>query len=179
MHTMEPRGFTLVETLVAITVVVMAIVGPLYIVQQSLNVSRSARDQLVASSLAQEGVEFVRGARDSNYIRNLATPGSRTWLASFDGTAGGTASSANCITADCVIDATQGTVSRTITPLYLSSTGLYNQAGSGTQTAFTRTIRLTAVSGSATEMTLTVTVTWTTKGVPYTMTLTERLHNWL
>lgn len=179
IYPMTPKGFTLVETLVAITVVVMAIVGPLYVVQQSLNVSRSARDQLVASSLAQEGVEFVRGARDSNYIRNLASPGSRTWLAGFDGTVGGTATYADCIAADCVIDATQNTVSRTITPLYLSATGLYNQAGSGTQTAYTRRIRLTAVPGSATEMTLTVTVTWTTRGVPYTITLTERLHNWL
>lgn len=178
MQYKEQRGFTLVETLIAITVILTAIVGPLYVVQQSLNVSRSARDQLIASSLAQEGIEFVRGARDSNYLRNLATPGARTWLASFDGTPGSTSTFANCITADCVIDVTQNTVSRTIGPLY-SNNGLYTQSAVGTPTAFTRRVRLSAVSGSSTEMVLTVTVSWSTKGIPYSLTLTERLHNWL
>lgn len=173
------RGFTLVETLVAITVIATAITGPLYAVQQSLNASRSARDQLIASSLAQEGVEFVRNMRDGNSLRNMQAPGSRNWLSTFDGTAGGAASYANCITAPCVIDATQYTVSRTITPLYLSATNLYNQQQSGTATPFTRTVLLTAVAGSVTEMTVTVTVSWSTKNVPYTVTITERLHNWL
>ncbi len=173
------RGFTLVETLVAITVIVTAIVGPLYAVQQSLNSSRSAREQLIASSLAQEGVEFVRSVRDGNYIRNTVTPGARTWLAGLDGSAGGVTSYANCITGDCVVDPTQNTVSRTVTPLYLSSAGLYNQAGNGSASLFTRTVRITAVSGSATEIILTVTVTWTIRGQARSVVINERLHNWL
>lgn len=173
------KGFTLVETLVAITVILTAIVGPLYAVQQSLNISRSAREQLIASSLAQEGVEYVRGIRDSNYLRNLAAPGSRNWLSSLDGTAGGTNSYANCITGDCVVDMVRNTVSRTVTPLNLESTGLYGQTTAGTATVFTRTVRLTAVSGSTTEMIVTVTVTWTTKGQTRTVVITERLHDWL
>lgn len=177
MH--STRGFTLVETLVAITVIVTAIVGPLYAVQQSLSASRSAREQLVASSLAQEGVEFVRGVRDSNFLQNNASPGSRTWLGGFDGTTGSASTYANCITAPCVVDSTQNTISRTVTPLYLSSTGLYNQASSGTVTPYTRTVQLTAVSGSTTEMVVTVTVTWTTRGQSRNVTITERLHNWL
>lgn len=170
------RGFTLVETLVAITVVVTAMVGPLYAVQQALNASRSARDQLIASSLAQEGVEYVRGMRDSNYLYLLANVGSgRSWLYGVDGTGG----SVNCITAACVVDPTQNTVSRTVAPLYLSSTNLYNQAGSGTQTLYTRTVQLSSVSGSVTEMVVTVTVTWTAKSQTRTVTIRERLHNWL
>lgn len=174
------RGFTLVETLVAITVVVTAMVGPLYAVQQALNASRSARDQLVASSLAQEAVEHVRGIRDSNYLYLLANTGSsRSWLYGVDGTGG----SVNCISGPCVVDPTldptQSTASRTITPLYLSSTNLYNQASSGTPTKYTRTVQLTPVSGSVSEMTVTVIVTWTTKNQSRNVTITERLHNWL
>lgn len=176
MNTTPMRGFTLVETLVAITVVVTAMVGPLYAVQQSLNASRTAREQLIASSLAQEGVEYVRGMRDSNYLYVLANPGSsRSWLFGVDGTAG----SVNCITAACVVDPTQNTVSRTIAPLYLSATNLYNQAGSGTSTIFTRRVQLTAVPGSVSEMVVTVTVTWTMKGQARNVTIVERLHNWL
>lgn len=168
------RGFTLVETLVAITVVVTAMVGPLYAVQQSLNASRTAREQLIASSLAQEGVEYVRGIRDNNYLYLFMYPGSgRSWLFGVDGTGG----SVNCITATCAVDPTQLTVSRTILPLYLDPTGLYNQASSGTPTPYTRTVQLSAVS--ATEMLVTVTVTWTSKGQQRNVVVREYLHNWL
>lgn len=171
------RAFTLVETLVAITIVLTAITGPLYVVQQSLSASRHAREQLVASSLAQEGVEFVRAIRDSNYIYNMTTGGARAWFAGLDGTAGSSGTYANCITGDCVIDSTQNTVSRTVAPLYLSTTGLYNQAGAGTATGFTRTVRLTAVSVD--EMAIVVTVSWISKGQTRSVVLNEHLYNWL
>ena len=172
--TTTSRGFTLVETLVAITIVALAIVGPLYAVQQGLNASRSARDQLIAASLAQEGLEFVRNIRDENYLYNLANPASpRAWLSGLDGNAG----SENCFTNDCVIDATQRTVSDTVLPLYLSASGLYNQAGSGNATPYTRTVRLTTIS--ATEVRVTVTMSWRTRNVPYTTTVSEILNNWL
>lgn len=170
------RGFTLVETLVAITVILTALVGPLFAVQQALNASRNARDVLVASSLAQEGIEYVRSVRDSNYLYLLANPGSgRTWLHGLSGAGGST----NCITADCVVDPTQNTVSRSVGPLYISASGLYTQQTSDTQTPYTRRVRLAPVSGSATEMVVTVTVSWSNRGIPYTMTVTDRLHDWL
>lgn len=181
MNTTPMRGFTLVETLVAITVVVTAMVGPLYAVQQSLNASRAAREQLIASSLAQEAVEYVRAIRDSNYLYVLRTGSARSWLFGLDGTA----SSVNCITATCVIDPTQdmqNAITRmpTPSPLYLSSQNLYTQAAVvPTPTAYTRTVQLAPVSGSVTEMTLTVIVTWRSKNQTRNVTITERLHNWL
>ena len=176
MNTTPMRGFTLVETLVAITVVVTAMVGPLYAVQQSLNASRTAREQLIASSLAQEGVEYVRAIRDSNYLFVLRTSSPRSWLFGLDGTGG----SVNCIAAACVVDPTQtvNPVSRTIGPLYLSPTNLYTQVAIvPTPTIYTRTVLLTPVSVS--EMTVTVVVTWRTKNQTRNVTITERLHNWL
>ncbi|MBU2104032.1 prepilin-type N-terminal cleavage/methylation domain-containing protein [Patescibacteria group bacterium] len=169
----QQKGFTLVETLVAITIIALALVGPFYAVQQSLNASRSARDQLIASSLAQEGVEYVRAIRDGNYLFNIQNPNSlRSWLYGLNGTGG-----RNCIAADCVVDATQGTVNTVITPLYVTSGGIYNQQNSGTVTPFTRKIRLTTIS--VTEVRVTVTMTWMTRTVPYTFTVTETLNDWL
>lgn len=167
------KGFTLVETLVAITIIALALVGPFYAVQQSLNASRSARDQLIASSLAQEAIEYVRSIRDGNYLYNLQNPGAtHSWLYGLDGTGG-----RNCIAADCVVDAKQGTVNTAITPLYINSANVYNQQGAGTVTPFTRRVRLTVVSVS--EVRVTVTMSWMTRTVPYTTTVTETLHNWL
>ena len=171
------RGFTLVETLVAITIIALAMVGPLYAVQQSLNASRNARDQLVASSLAQEGIEYVRSIRDANYLTVLGG-GSRSWLYGLDGTSGST----NC-TSPCVVDPDRGTISNTIAPLRLNNQNMYTQQnGVGNAfkvTPYTRTVQIAAVSGSTTEVVVTVTVTWSTNGRPQTVTLTERLHNWL
>ncbi|MES2668746.1 MAG: hypothetical protein V4644_03610 [Patescibacteria group bacterium] len=175
-------GFTLVETLVAITVILTALVGPLYAVQQSLSTSRSAREQLIASSLAQEAVEFVRGIRDSNYIYNTNAGGSRNWLAGLDGTQGAY-TSVDCFQGDCVIDSTTNSASRTVSTLYLSAgDNLYNQSG-GTLTPYTRTVRLEVVPGSTKflgpEVKLTVTVSWSSRGQARSVVISERLHNWL
>lgn len=174
MHPSTQRGFTLVETLVAITIIALAMVGPLYAVQQSLTAARNSRDYLIASSLAQEGIEYVRSIRDANYLTVLGG-GSRSWLYGLDGTGGST----NC-TSPCVVDPVRGTVSNTIEPLRLNNQNLYTQQGGLPRvTPYTRTVQITAVPGSTTEVVVTVTVSWSAKGRPYTVTLIERLHNWL
>src|SRR3989344_5315664 len=62
-------GFTLIETLVAVTVLVAAIAGPLTIASRGLASANLARDQLIANFLAQEAIEFVRNTRDENVLR--------------------------------------------------------------------------------------------------------------
>lgn len=71
-------GFTLIETLVAISILLIAITGPLGIVASSLKSSYFARDQITAFYLAQEGLEFVRNFRDTNSLKNLST--NTSWL---------------------------------------------------------------------------------------------------
>jgi prepilin-type N-terminal cleavage/methylation domain-containing protein len=180
---MMTRAFTLVETLVAIAVVSLAIVGPLHVVQGVLQSSYTARDQLIAAALAQEGVEYVRSLRDSNFIYNVHNSGTRQWLYGLDGNGG-----PNCYSSNCVIDVGQQQVSGqpaavynsskcTNRPqLFLSANNLYNEACSGTPTKFTRVIRLTLIS--PTETLLTVTVTWTGHG-SYSVVLKEDLRDWL
>lgn len=168
------RGFTLVETLVAITIIATALVGPFYAVQQALNASRNARDQLIATSLAQEGIEYVRSIRDSNYLYNIANVTPRSWLYRLDGTGG-----SDCLDAPavCVVDPVEDTVSTNITSLYLNTDDVYTQQSEGTLTVFRRTVQLTTVS--ATEVQVSVTVTWTTKGQARSSTVSENLNNWL
>lgn len=54
------QGFTLIETLVGVTILLVAVVGPLFIAFQGVKLSYFARDQVIASYLAQEGIELVR-----------------------------------------------------------------------------------------------------------------------
>lgn len=60
---------TLIETLVAITILTVAIVSPMSLTMQSLSAAYYARDQITAFNLAQEAVESVRSARDENILR--------------------------------------------------------------------------------------------------------------
>ena len=60
---------TLIETLVAISILAVAIVAPMSLTMQSLSSAYYARDQVIASNLAQEAIESVRAVRDGNILR--------------------------------------------------------------------------------------------------------------
>src|SRR3989344_9316175 len=63
------RGMTLIETLVAITILTVAIIAPMSLTMQSLSASYYARDQVSAFNLGQEAIESVRAIRDGNILR--------------------------------------------------------------------------------------------------------------
>jgi prepilin-type N-terminal cleavage/methylation domain-containing protein len=65
-------GFSLVETLVAITILLIVIVGPLSISSQSARSTSFASEQVIAFFLAQEGVEIVQKVRDDIVIEEIA-----------------------------------------------------------------------------------------------------------
>ena len=58
------RGFSIVETLVAITVLLIAVVAPMSLAADGVRAARLAQDQIVAFYLAQEGIELVKNKRD-------------------------------------------------------------------------------------------------------------------
>jgi prepilin-type N-terminal cleavage/methylation domain-containing protein len=190
--TKDMRGFTLIETLVAITILTTMMVAPFYAIEQSITAADASRDELIGSSLAQEGVEYVRSMRDDNYLYARANTGSTiSWLYGLNGTdtnGNPDSSYTNCFTPDyqCSIDPTassgqiqQYASSATIPVLYLNPSYLYTQSSTNenTPTVFTRSLQLTTVSN--TEVKVVVTVKWKTRNIPYVTTITEYLDNWL
>jgi Tfp pilus assembly protein PilV len=71
-------GFTLLETVVAISLLVTASVGPLMLSSSTIRATRDARNELVATLLAEEGVEMIRNIRDNlsadDNADNITTP---------------------------------------------------------------------------------------------------------
>ncbi len=65
-------GFTLLETLVVIFIMVVVVVGVSSLLVQIIASISSSSLQLTASYLAQEGIEIVRNIRDSNYLEKRA-----------------------------------------------------------------------------------------------------------
>jgi type II secretory pathway pseudopilin PulG len=58
-------GFTLIETFVAITVLVIAVLGPMTLLSRALQEARYVRDVITATYLAQEGVELMIDNRNN------------------------------------------------------------------------------------------------------------------
>lgn len=61
------RGFTLVETLIAISIFSVSIVAMMSILGRGISDVNYAKKKMTASYLAQEGIEYIRNMRD-NYI---------------------------------------------------------------------------------------------------------------
>lgn len=66
-------GFTLIEALVAIAIVTIAMGGPFWVAGQASIAAHDAKNRLVASYLAQEGIEYIRLMRDNTYLANQVT----------------------------------------------------------------------------------------------------------
>jgi Tfp pilus assembly protein PilV len=65
-------GFTLVETLVAISIFTMSILGLMSILASGISNTTYAKQKMVASYLAQEGIEYVRNLRDTSVLYDVA-----------------------------------------------------------------------------------------------------------
>jgi Tfp pilus assembly protein PilV len=62
------KGFSMVEALVAITVLTIGVVGPLSLLANSISNANYAKNQITAFFLAQEGQELVINARNNNRL---------------------------------------------------------------------------------------------------------------
>lgn len=95
------KGFSLVETIVAITVLTVAITGPIYLAYLGIRASRDAKNELVATQLAAEALEAIQARRNSIAATTDVT--TNTWMSEMLASPAGTCDTAN----GCVVDITQ------------------------------------------------------------------------
>ncbi len=70
------KAFTLVETLTAMTIIILAILGPLTVAVYSFSYATETRDNITATYLAGEAIELLRYKRDSIHIDGTFKTGS-------------------------------------------------------------------------------------------------------
>lgn len=159
----KENGFTLVETLVAIAILLVIIVGPMSIAQKGIQNAFFAREQLTAVFLAQEAIEGVRELRDNNaidaYDSTAFIDDTRNWLSISN-------IPMACRTGGCAYD--DGVIESCDTNngcllKYDSTSGLYTHGGGGgaVDSIFTRTVTVGEEVGGG--VPVTVSVTWTGK----------------
>lgn len=159
------NGFTVLETIVAITVISVALAGAITAVRTGLISSSISKEQVKAFYLAQEAIEIIRNKRDSNIL--AAYNGAAvTWLSGI-AEVGDPCEPGNT----CTVDATSYSLSKTgcsgwNTCPYLrqnlnsgSTTYLlYGYNGTWSLSSYRREVQIESIS--PTEINVTVQVSW-------------------
>lgn len=171
MHTAQhtERGFTLIETFVAVTLLAIAVAGPMTIANKSVHTARISKQRVTATYLAQEAIEYVRKVRDTNFLRG------NSWLNGLQ----------NCTNPAgnkwCTVDTYNESVNHcggNCDPLQRNGVGYYNQQ-SGPQTPYTRIFSIENIEPSdPSEVKVTVEVSWEANGRTYTEVVHDNMTNW-
>ncbi|MEN9913181.1 MAG: hypothetical protein RLY66_589 [Candidatus Parcubacteria bacterium] len=150
------QGFTLVETLVAIAVLMIAIAGPLVIATKGLTAALYSKDQMIASFLAQESMEVIKNIHDNN----IAEMDVNNWLEGIDACGESSPCDAGGASSPRVVSCDDDGC-----PIYYSESSGYNANNTGSITQFKRRFWLEPVS--SVEILVHVLVDWNVKSVPF------------
>jgi prepilin-type N-terminal cleavage/methylation domain-containing protein len=188
------KGITLIELIVAVSVLSFALAGPMTLAASSLRATQDARNELIATHLAEEGLEVLHNIRDNNSSNDLTPgPGYTGWQNHrIDFVT-------PCANLGCIVDVTAhatlpwgvgAIVACTNTDCvgenilyYNPTTGLYRQSlgalgGDWQASLFTRTVHVVVISATR-EIQVTSTVTFRSiTGATRSITVSEVFYNW-
>jgi hypothetical protein len=130
---------------------------------QTLSLGAVIEQKLIASYLAQEGIEIVRNIRDSTWLEKRGNTGIAwdnylgvgEWEADYD---------------------SQTLTAYVGTPLNIESEGFYGYGPADAQTVFKR--KITIEKPNADEIKVIVNVTWEERGRTHNFTTLEYITNW-
>ena len=162
-------GFILVEVIVSIFILMLAVPAALTIASKSVFLASYSKDQIIATYLAQEGIEIVRNRRDQNMLQGglwLLGIGSGKYRVDY-GVGVSDPLVESCSSAVCSLlykNTANGTYSHT--------------SGAGEATHFSRYVETQELS-SGHDLLVTSVVSYSTHGIIKTVTLTENLTPWI
>lgn len=182
-------GFTLVETLIAISIFTTSILVLMSVLAQGITSTTYASQKLTATYLAQEGIEYMRNLRDT-YVVYDPTSTQQGWTA-FQTRLKSQVSLCE-FNAGCYFDDSTIVYTNPTTPIenmsllscgngpcpvlkYDAATGKYGYS-SGVNSVYTRRITVWPVGN---ETLVTSTVFWTQGSKAYNVSFSENLFNWV
>jgi len=179
----DQQGFTLVEVITALTIIMVGITGAFQLVNQSLATSNTAAMQLTAAYLGKEGFEIVRSIRDDNYLKYLFSEGADGYenldTAWMNGLAqNGSPNPRNC-SAGCGADYTMRNLEEGWANQKLKHDGSFFNYSTGNLTIYQRIITVTPMPSVADTdyLNVSVKVIWSDRGKPRSVEIQENLYN--
>lgn len=162
-------GFSIMELVVSTAIIAIGLLGVSSLVIQNLQVKNINKNQLIASMLAQEGLELVRNVRDDNWLSQS--------LPSWDkDIADHTNDFAIDYRGRASINGNADTISDADAKLYIDGAGLYTHVGTGnTATAFSRIINIV---GDGDKIEVGALVAWNDRGRNFNYTASTTLYDW-
>jgi len=171
--TKKSKGFTIVETMVAIAIIMTAISGPMVATQKGLNAATNARDQFVAQYLAQDLIEYIYYNREKNKLNDV------DWKTNLPQQSNRCDNSSVCIVdtyaSNNNIDYIPSGHEDTRTKLYRTTNGFFTHNDSHTPTNFKRRFNFTHVNDD--ESIIHVTVSWTTGSRENVVVISKSIFN--
>ncbi len=166
----KQSGFTVLELIVVMFIISLGLIGVLSLAVQNIKVSGLNKNELIASQLAQEGLELVRSIRDKNWL----TSGN-------DWKLGAGAGSGSDIYQDGIyaIDYNNGimdVVGIGDINAKLKINGGFYEHGAGGDTIFSRVI--TIINNAADYMEIESKVRWGERGEMHSYTVSTALYDW-
>ena len=160
MRMKNANGYLLIESMIAITIVMVGLLGIFALLSRSLSLNRVVADRFVAAYLAAEGIEVVKNIIDNNLLAG------RPWNA---GVGNGS------YEVDSDSDRLETNQGRNLSLNQVS--GLYGY-GEPQSTNFKRVIKI-AVAKDGGEITVGSQVSWVTRGGGrFEINLEDHLFNW-
>ncbi|MDP3763113.1 MAG: prepilin-type N-terminal cleavage/methylation domain-containing protein [bacterium] len=171
---MKNKGFTIVESLVAITILVLAVIGATSAIQTGISSYIFSKNQILAFYLAQEGFEQIRNIRDENGLKN------QNWLTGISADTSDPCFFGNACTVDPIGSSvpTRCNSGPGTCPVLRqnTSTGFFGYDPISPATIFRREIILTQIN--ANEISILVTVNWSKGIINRQFKARENILNW-
>ena len=160
-------GFTLVESLVAVSILMLSILATFTAAQNSIHSSILAKDQTTAFYLIQEAMEYIRNIRDENALQSISSVSSGgpiiNWLTGLSNQASDPCYFGKTCRVDSpakVATACSGDFGSCSVLNQDSTSGLFGYT-SGSATNFKREIQFQSLGAS--QIKVTILVSWTAK----------------
>ncbi|MEK9132079.1 MAG: type II secretion system protein [Patescibacteria group bacterium] len=174
------RAFTIIESLVAISILLAAIAGPLTLANNSLSGAVSSKEQLAAAYLGQDLLEYLRWVRDTHgftdFLAEVGTLCSAEDPCAVDTTKDtftGPTGSDSALKGSCVNPSVCALHYDRKTFQYLHTSSLDTKV-----TPFSRKLSIVRNPDFLNEVTATVVVSWRSPSGVRSVTLKENFMNW-
>ena len=169
----KKTGFSLIEIMVIISIVVIGMIGVLALLLQDMKAQSINKNSFIAYQMAQEGIEIVRATRDLYSVNNSSFPTSTFWGNDYIYTY----SSANPLIK------TSGANNETA--VCADASGFYRSCTTTAETnspstIFKRVVHVTAGTDADSQSFTRViaTVTWSERGKNYSYSWETHLYDW-